>query len=162
LVAIDEFDHSQPLISYVSALTAGSEHFHVHLFHTGDPLSPDLLESTGAEDPEVEVRVEQNQERAQDRWVAKMRADTERQFAAQISQLSKARIPQQNILTHFVLLNQRDDLLKEIIDTARENNCGTIIVGRESYSWLRELFQPHVGEKLIAEIPDMAVCVVSQ
>ena len=127
-----------------------------------DPLPPDLLESTGAEDPEVEVRVEQNQERAQDRRVAKVRADTERQFAAQISQLSKARIPQQNILTHFVLLNQRDDLLKEIIDTARENNCGTIIVGRESSSWLRELFQPHVGEKLIAEIPDMAVCVVSQ
>jgi K+-sensing histidine kinase KdpD len=61
-----------------------------------------------------------------------------------------------------VLLNQRDDLLKEITNTTRENNCGTIIVGRESYSRLRELFQPHIGEKLIAEIPDMAVCVVSQ
>jgi K+-sensing histidine kinase KdpD len=91
-----------------------------------------------------------------------MRADSERQFAAQISQLSKAQIPQQNILTHFVLLNQRDDLLKEITNTARENNCGTIIVGRESYGWLREQFQAHVGEKLIAEVPDMAICVVSQ
>lgn len=133
LVAIDKFDHSQPLINYVSALTARSKQFHVHLFHAADPLPPDLLESAGAEDPEVEVRVEQSQERAQGRWVAKMKADTERRFTAQISQLANARIPQKNILTHFVLLNQRDDLLKEITDTARENNCGTIIVGRESY-----------------------------
>jgi hypothetical protein len=43
LVAIDEFDLSQPLISYVSALTAASEQFHVHLFHAADPLPPDPL-----------------------------------------------------------------------------------------------------------------------
>jgi len=68
-----------------------------------------------------------------------MNADTERRFAAQIAQLANARIPPENILIHFLRLNQCDDLLKEITDTTRDNHCGTIIVERESYGWLCEL-----------------------
>lgn len=162
LVAIDDFRQSERLINYVAALARGSSHFYLHLFHAAGPLPPNLLESTGAEDPVEEIRVEQKQERAQDRWVIKVKAETQRLFDAHKAQLVAAQFPEVNIFTHFVLLNQRGDFIPEIIKAAHQNNCGTIVVGHESYGWIREQFHTHVSEQLISESPGVAVCVVSK
>jgi nucleotide-binding universal stress UspA family protein len=162
LVAIDDFRQSEHLINYLAALARESSDFYLHLFHAAGPLPPNLLESPGAEDPTEEIRVEQKQERAQERWVSKAKAETQRQFDAHKAQLVVSKFPKANIFTHFIVLNQRDDFIPEIIKAAHQNNCGTIIVGHESYGWIREQFHTHVSEQLIAELPGVAVCVVSK
>lgn len=73
-----------------------------------------------------------------------------------------ANVPGSEIETHLILLNQRQDLVAEIVKAARENNCGTIVVGDNSYPWIREQFHRHISEQLVSESPDMAVCVVIQ
>jgi hypothetical protein len=160
LLAIDDFGQSKPLIDYVAALIKGSSHFQIHLFHAAGPLPPNLLESTGAENPTEEIKVEQKQERAQDRWAIDSKEETQHLFDAQIAQLASSHFPKENIVKNFVLLHQRSDLVPEIISAAQQNNCGTIIVGYGSYSWVREQFQAHIGEQLISQCHDTAVCVV--
>jgi hypothetical protein len=49
----------------------------------------------------------------------------------------------------------------ELIGTARKQNCGTIAVGRESYSSFKEMFHHHVGEELVRQAPGFAVRVIA-
>jgi K+-sensing histidine kinase KdpD len=71
-------------------------------------------------------------------------------------------VPDSEIKTHLLVLNQRKDLVAEIIKAARDNECGTVVVGHNSYPWIREQFHTHISEQLVFESPDMAVCVVSE
>ncbi len=162
LVAVDDFGQSQPLINYVADLVGDDNRFQVHLFHAAGPLPPKLLESSGAENPTEEIRVEQKQERAQLDWASKVRAETEQLFEFQKSQLAAARVPQDHIFSHFLMLNQQGDLVRETIKAAHQSRCGTIVVGYESYGWIREQFRTHVSEALIAESSDVAICVVGK
>ena len=73
-----------------------------------------------------------------------------------------ANVPASEIETHLIVLNQRQDLVVEIVKAARDNNCGTIIVGHNSYPWIREQLHTHISEQLVTESPDMALCVVIQ
>jgi hypothetical protein len=130
------------------------------LFHAAGPLPPNLLESTGAENPTDEIKVEQKQERAQDRWTVDSKEETQHLFDTQIAQLASSNFPKENIFKNFVLLHQRNDLVPEIVRAAQQNNCGTLIVGYGAYSWVREQFQTHVSEQLISQCSDTAVCVV--
>jgi K+-sensing histidine kinase KdpD len=47
-----------------------------------------------------------------------------------------------------------------ILEGARANQCGTVVVGRQSFSWLQELFQHHIGEELIRRGQGLAIWVV--
>jgi K+-sensing histidine kinase KdpD len=73
-----------------------------------------------------------------------------------------AKVPGSEIETHLLVLNQRKDLVAEILKTARHNHCGTIVVGYNSYPWIQEQFHTHISEQLISESVnlDLAVCVV--
>jgi K+-sensing histidine kinase KdpD len=73
-----------------------------------------------------------------------------------------ANVPASEIETHIILLNQREDLVEEIVKAARDNDCGTIVVGRTSYPCIKEQFHTHISEQLVSESLDMAVCVVMQ
>jgi nucleotide-binding universal stress UspA family protein len=159
LVAIDDFNGLEPLISYVAGLADGSDRFHVHLFHAAGPLPPQLLESPGAENAAEEIKVEQEQEKEQEHWALERKAKTMRLLDNQKLRLA-ANLPEKNISVHFTALYQRSDLVGEIINVAQQNSCGTIIVGHESFGWLREQFHSHISEKLISDSPSAAVCVV--
>jgi nucleotide-binding universal stress UspA family protein len=160
LVAIDDFKDARPLLKYVGDLVCGRADYKIHLFHALEPLPPQLMESPGAENPKDEARVEKKQKCQQDRWVDRAVKRIEALFAASKSQLASARVPPDDIQAHISPLNHRADLVAEIVKTARENNCGTIVVGYGSYPWIREQLHTHVSEQLMAASDNFAVCVV--
>jgi hypothetical protein len=162
LVAIDDFQREKHLIDYVGELAGGHDDFKIHLFHAAGPLPPQLLESPGAEGSSAEQHIEQKQVRQQENWFDRTRDKIEPQLASQKSRLVAANVPGSEIETHLVVLNQRQDLVAEIVKAARDNDCGTIVVGQNSYPWIREQFHTHISEQLVSESPDMAVCVVTQ
>ena len=51
-------------------------------------------------------------------------------------------------------------VVTNILEAARANQCGTVVVGRDSFSWLQELFQHHVGEELVRRGQGFAIWVV--
>lgn len=161
LVAIEDFSSAGPILDYVGQLAGDCAGFDVHLFHAAGPLPPQLLESPGAERPQAEERTEQQQARQQNLWFERTRDELEPQFAAAKARLVAANVPPRRIRSHLRVLNQREDLVPEMIKAARDNHCGTIVVGRNSYSWLREQVRAHVSEKLIEDTPSLAICVVS-
>jgi nucleotide-binding universal stress UspA family protein len=160
LVTIDDFQRATHLIDYGGELAGGHDDFKIHLFHATGPLPPQLLESSGAEGSAAEQHIEQ-QVRQQEK-VDRTRDKITPQLASQKSRLTAANVPASEIETHLILLNQRQDLVAEIVKAARDNDCGTIVVGHNSYPWIREQFHTHISEKLVSESPDMAVCVVTQ
>ena len=51
---------------------------------------------------------------------------------------------------HILQLNDRADLVSEIITAAHEYRCETVVVGYNDYPWLTEKFHTHIAEQLIA------------
>jgi nucleotide-binding universal stress UspA family protein len=162
LVAIDDLESANRLIGYVGELAGGHDDFKIHLFHAAGPLPPQLLESAGAEGSAGEQQIEHKQVRQQEHWFDRVREKIASDLASQKSRLLGANVPATQIETHLVLLRQREDLVAEILKAARDNDCGTIVVGHNSYPWIKEQFHTHISEQLVSESPDMAVCVVIQ
>lgn len=54
--------------------------------------------------------------------------------------MQKAGIRSDQIESRVLVLLHREDLVDEIIKTVRERGCDTIVMGRNSYPWLEELF----------------------
>lgn len=162
LVAIDDFQASEPLLQFVGEIAAGREGSCVHLFHAVGPMPPQYLESPGAEDPVEEEKIEAKQEREQRAWFASARKKSAPLFKRVKGQLVKANLPRERIETHLLLLNHRKDLVAEILKAAQTHDCGMVVVGKSSYPWILELFHSHVGEQLISASEALAVCVVDE
>lgn len=54
----------------------------------------------------------------------------------------------------------RQDLVLDLLESARTLNCGTVVVGRESFHGLKALVTPHVGDTLIRQSHGLTVWVV--
>jgi hypothetical protein len=54
------------------------------------------------------------------------------------SQIVAANIRAEKIATHILQLNDRADLVSEIVTAAHEYRCETVVVGYNDYPWLRE------------------------
>jgi hypothetical protein len=97
-----------------------------------------------------ERHIEHKQVRQQESWFDRTRDKIEPQLASEKSRLMAANVPASEIETHIILLNQREDLVEEIVKAARDNDCGTIVVGRTSYPWIKEQFHTHINEQLVS------------
>jgi K+-sensing histidine kinase KdpD len=76
------------------------------------------------------------------------------------SQIVAASFPAEKIQTHVLQLNDRGDLVTELLKSAREYGCDTVVVGYNDYPWIKEKFHSHIGEQLIAQSERVAVWVV--
>ena len=68
--------------------------------------------------------------------------------------------PPQKVTTVFCEAIHRPDVVRELLETAQKQNCGTIIVGREAYPAFREIVHYHVGEELVRKGQGFVVWVV--
>lgn len=160
LVAVDDRDASMRAVEYIGAFLAGRDDFKIHLFHALKPLPPQLMESPGSEDPSAEQQIERRQAVQQENWRNRAETQLVPVLEAAKSQIIAANIPAERIATHILQLNDRANLVSEIITAAREYRCETVVVGYNDYPWLTEKFHAHIVEQLIAQCDRLAVCVV--
>ncbi|HZD39979.1 MAG TPA: universal stress protein [Terriglobales bacterium] len=161
LVAIDDFQSSISLLEYVGELAGGRDDFRIHLVHALRPVPPRLLESRGAEDPAEERRIETELGRKEESWIKTAENEAKPMLQSARAKLTAAHVPGENIHTHLITLIYQKDLAQELIKTAQENHCGTIVVGRSSYPWFPKLFQAHLSDQLLTGSDELAVWVVN-
>jgi K+-sensing histidine kinase KdpD len=54
----------------------------------------------------------------------------------------------------------REDLVDEIIKTARECGCNRIVTGRNAFPWMKELFVGYLGDEISRRANGITVNVV--
>jgi nucleotide-binding universal stress UspA family protein len=160
LIAVDDSEASDRAVAYVGDIIGGREGYHVWLLHILPPLPPSLLEVGGSENPDVEQREEMSIHAQQAAWLAQAEDTAWPTLERARSRLRQANIPAQAIETQYVVSINGQAMVTDILDAAKTNQCGTVVVGREAFHGLQALFAHHVGDDLIAKGRGVAVWIV--
>jgi nucleotide-binding universal stress UspA family protein len=158
LVAVDGSESSSRTVNYVADLVGGCPGVRVGLLHL--ELPPRMLEWGGSEDPEVEEQVSAERAAAYQE-MEKSAAQKEKGRLRGLQELLAGRgIVVTPLLVQFEEPLEWKTVADHILKTAAERDCGTIVVGRHSFSGLKRLFKHHVGEELVREDGGRTVWIV--
>jgi len=160
LVAIDDSASSKRAIQQAARKIHDPSAWRIILLHVIRPVPPKILEHGGDEDPQKEQRLEAERDAAQAAWRQQAEQDAQPVFASALTILKAANVPDEMIETQIYAPVPGEDIATAIVNVARDNACGTIVVGRSSYSWLREVIHTHVAEKLLQHQPPFQLWVV--
>jgi K+-sensing histidine kinase KdpD len=130
-------------------MIGGSHRFQVRLLHVPESMPPNLLEFGGRENPVQQRRAQGQLKESQAAWTERHEEAAHPIFARAKEMLRQAQVPETAVTTQLFAPPPERDLDASIVDVARADGCGTIVVGRESFSWWQELFQKHVADKLL-------------
>jgi len=161
LIGINDSEAAFRSVAYVAGMAGSRDECRIILLHVLPPIPPELLEFGGAEDPGTEHQMNEALKHEQAQWVekAKKAAEPLLQHARDI--LYRFEIPPQNITTRISQIIHRPDIVRELVECAHEHDCGTIVVGRETYSSFQEMFHRHVGEELARHAVGYAIWVIA-
>ncbi|HXX73516.1 MAG TPA: universal stress protein [Nitrospiraceae bacterium] len=160
LIAVDDSEASMKAVTYVSKLVRGRESIHVCLFHVLPPIPPKLLEFGGAEDPQQEARLSAELKTAQAEWLEKAKNAAQPSLEAAQIILKDHGLSQHRISTRFSSSIHKPDVVREVLEAAKESHCGTVVVGRHRLPWVEDIFYRHTGEELVEKGQEFSVWVV--
>lgn len=161
LVALDDSEASQRVLSYTAEQAKAADGLHVLLCHVLPPMPPHLLESRGAENPDEERRIEAAQEKEQLRWTAEQSRASERVLEDGQRRLTTLGVPAKRIRTKLVEpAHTHLGVAEAILKTARETHCDMIFVGRHAFSALREMLHTHLADVLQENAEGLEVRIV--
>lgn len=149
LIAIDDSPAAEEAVAYVAQMIRGSHAFRIILLHVPASMPPKLLEFGGEEDPVEEQKAQGELKESQDAWSERYEKAAQPIFARAQTILYEAQVPESIVTTRLFVPPPERDLDASIVSVAQAEGCGTIVVGREAFSWLKELFQKHVADKLL-------------
>ncbi|MFA9562581.1 MAG: universal stress protein [Nitrospirota bacterium] len=160
LVGIDDSEATLRTVSYVADTLGPQKGFYVVLLHVLPPIPPELLEFGGSEDPQTEQRLDAELKKDQAQWIEQAKQAANPLVEKVKGIFLRVGISAGMITTVFAESIHRPDFVRELLETAHKQNCGTIVVGRESYPSFKEMFHHHVGEELVRKGQGFAIWVV--
>jgi nucleotide-binding universal stress UspA family protein len=160
LLTLDDSAASWKAAEYVGDLVRTTPELSICLVHAADPMPPELQEFRGAEDPQREKVLEYQLKEKQNRWEREARKAAAPLIGKAQFLLQQAGVAPDRIESRVLVLMHREDLVDEIIKTAREFGCNTIVTGRNAFPWMKELFVDHVGNEISRRAKGITVNVV--
>jgi nucleotide-binding universal stress UspA family protein len=160
LLAIEDSEASMKAVAYVAEMVRGREAIHICLFHALPPIPPRLLEYGGTEDPQNEQALSTELKSAQTEWIEKAKDAVQPSITRARAILQDHGVSQRHISTHFSHTIHKLDIVREILNAAKQSDCGTVVVGRHRLPWVQDLFHRHTGEGLIEQGQELTVWVV--
>ena len=160
LIAVDGTEASLKAVGYVASMMGGRKNVQVRLLHVLPPIPPSLLEYGGAEDPRKEHELSAQLHTAQAEWTAEAKHSARRSLESTLALLIDHGLLAQNISTEFSSSIHKPDVAREVLEAAHKWDCGTIVTGRHTLPWTKELFHRHVGEELVHSAKGFTVWVV--
>jgi len=160
LIAVEESAASLKAVSYVSQILRGRTDVHVRLLHVLPPIPPGFLEFGGAEHPQLEQRLSGELRKDQARWIETAKLNAQASLDRALTVLIKGGLSPNKVSASFSSPIHRPDVAHEILQTAQTWKCGTLVVGRHTRSWIREIRSTHVGEDLVRKGQGFAIWVV--
>jgi nucleotide-binding universal stress UspA family protein len=158
LIGIDGSEAASRAVSYVVEILRGCSGNHVGLVHV--ELPPRMLEWGGSEDPAIEEKI--SSERAD--AYRELEQETVQAGHALLQrtqrQLADCGIDVAALIVKFDEPLEPRQIARDLLKTAKERDYGTVVVGRNSFSAVRRLFQHHVSEELVRAGQGVSVWVV--
>jgi len=160
MVVVDESAATRRAVDYVTRMIGCQRGFHVYLLHLLPPLPAELLEFGGAEDPREEEKLQDELHRDQQAWIASVKAPAKPALSQAIDALRQA-----GLFTYEIELASSDpwddrDATVAILNQAREKCCHTIVVGKDSHHWFRDLTGRPLTEHLLRHANEITIWVV--
>jgi nucleotide-binding universal stress UspA family protein len=160
LIAIDDSEASTKAVTYVSQMVRGREHIQICLFHVLPPIPPSLLEFGGSENPQKERMLSKELKTAQAEWIEKAKKAAQDSLTINQTILMDHGVSQHHISTHFSSSIHRLNVVREVLEAAKQLHCGTVVVGRHTLARVQEFFHRHIGEELVEKGQEFSVWVV--
>lgn len=160
LIAVEDSAASLKAVSYVSQIIRGRTDIHVRLLHVLPPIPPGLLEFGGAEQPQLEQRLSGELRQDQARWIETAKHNAQASLDKALAILLQGGLSPNTVSTSFSSPIHRPDVAQEILQVAQTWKCGTLVVGRHTRSWIKEIRSTHVGEALVRKGQGFAIWVV--
>jgi nucleotide-binding universal stress UspA family protein len=160
LVAVDDSEASLKAVTYVAQMVRGRDPIYICLFHVLPPIPPRLLEFGGAEDPEKEQVLSAELKTAQLEWIEKAKDAARPSLKTAQIILGDHGVSQDRISIHFSSSIHKPNVVREVLEAAKQRHCGTVVVGRHRLPWVQELFHQHKGEELVEKGQECSVWVV--
>jgi nucleotide-binding universal stress UspA family protein len=160
LVGIDDSEATLRTVSYVAETLGPQKGFYVVLLHVLPPIPPELLEFGGSEDPKTEQQLDEQLKKEQAQWLEQVKLAAEPLIEKVKGMFFRVGVTADMITTVFTESIHRPDFVRDLLETAHKQNCGTIVVGRKSYPTFQEMFHHHVGEELVRKGEGLAIWVV--
>jgi len=160
LIAVDASEASDRAVTYVAQIIAAQPDFRVILFHVPAPIPPRVLEFGGREHLVAEEHAQAALHTTRDTWVEQAQHMAQPVFARAQTLLRREAVLEQAVETQTAIPVPGQTLNAIILEVAQRKQCGTVVVGRTDWSWLQELWQQHVAEKLLPEAQGMALWIV--
>lgn len=156
LLAVDDSKATDRAVRYTAEVIAGRKDFEIHLLHVLDELPPDMPELGLSKTEYDEVKgheVEKQWERVESR-AAQPVFDRARKVLAGMD------IAADRIETHCYYVNGSENIAEDILKTARDRGCGTVVVGKQALPWRQELLHKHTAPELVKSGRGVALWIV--
>lgn len=158
-VALDDSPASVRAVKYLAEFVC-PRRSSIHLVHVLPPLPAELLEHGGAYNPAEEGRLEANLREQQRDWISGAKKSAQAGLKEARSTLQCAGVPKGSMRALFCEPGESRDAADSILNMARECDCHTIVVGRESVSWFRKLFSRDLAEELLRRGKGFSIWVI--
>jgi len=160
LIVVDGSAASRRALAYVARIVGRRRGFRLCLIYLLPPLPPRLLESRGTEDPKAEEQLSAQLKVKQRRWISTAEAAARRTLVSAHTMLRKAGFTAKAVEARFSHPVGTRDAANEVLDLAQVHKCGTVVVGRDSVSWLRHLLRGDLAEELLRRAKGLTLWVV--
>jgi nucleotide-binding universal stress UspA family protein len=152
LVVVDESRATTKALQYVARIAAGRPQFRVCLAHSF--LSPprQLVEFRGAEKRRLKA--------FESRWISADAKTEQRALARANAVLRRGGLSRGAIEAHYCYLIDGSQATMEILRLARARKCDTVVIGKKSLSWLRELIDGNPAEELVRQGKGFTIWVI--
>jgi nucleotide-binding universal stress UspA family protein len=160
MIVVEDAPVSKRAIEYVGRLVGRRRGFHVCLVHPLLSVPPELLEFGGSENAAEELRLDKDLKISQQQWISSAQQKA-RGLLDQASTILRNAGLRAGIL-ETKLLDPRDkrNTVQELLQLARNCGCTTIVLGRQSLSWLQALIRGDVAEELVRRAKGLTIWVV--
>ena len=154
LVVLDEFTASRRTVAYLAKIVGRRRGLQQCLVHVLPRLPPALLESGGSEDQDAQLGARQQ------RWLVAGKRTAQQTFARAKVALRKASVPAHALDVQFFGALDGRSAADRILELARASRCRTVVIGRESLSWFRELVRGDLAGELVRRGEGFTIWVV--
>jgi hypothetical protein len=162
IVALDEHSISIEVVKYLGEIIAGKPELEVCLLHMLPPPPPQLREFRGTEDADLEQELDREIDVSFQHWTRDAENAAQPLFENASSILMWAGVSGHSIRCISRQLWNHQDLADDILKAAEENACQTIVVGRSSFPWFKEVFHRHLADHLVRKATGVTIWVVEQ
>jgi len=152
LVVVDESRATKRALEYVAHVASRRQDFRICLAHALPSPPPELVEFRGAE--KARLRAYKR------RWISVVEMTEQRALDHANALLRRGGVAEKAIEAHYCNLVDPSCATEEILGLARLLKCDTVVIGRDSLSWLGELINGDPAEELVRQGKGFTIWVV--